>query len=123
MLKKIMNRSEDLTYKNVNEICSKYAAIAYPKVRIADVLKIKKSGISKVLIESQMTGNNFPIPIFEVAEDIAIIHLYDTLSNILKGDMNKAVHPNDINQAIHNKKSSYGSPISGASCGNMRIKY
>ncbi|MDP9729367.1 plasmid pRiA4b ORF-3 family protein (plasmid) [Alicyclobacillus sp. TC] len=46
MFKKIMNLSEAITYNQAQEICERNGAVAYPKVRLADILPIENSGIS-----------------------------------------------------------------------------
>ncbi|MDM5305814.1 DUF2726 domain-containing protein [Peribacillus frigoritolerans] len=42
-LRKIMNRSEEITYEAVKEICEKYKARVFPKVNLNDVFELKKS--------------------------------------------------------------------------------
>ncbi|HDR4881555.1 DUF2726 domain-containing protein [Bacillus cereus] len=49
MLKKLMNWSESITHKKVLEICERNNAVAYPKVRLADIFSIEGSGISNEL--------------------------------------------------------------------------
>lgn len=44
--KKILNLHEEVTQRNLKEICEKYGALVFPKVRVADVLAIEGSGIS-----------------------------------------------------------------------------
>lgn len=48
-LKKLQNEPERFTNENVDRVCNKYSAKAYPKVRLADVFEINGSGISKEL--------------------------------------------------------------------------
>ena len=45
-LKKIFNTPEKETHEKLNEICNKYGAAVYPKIRLADILPIENSGIS-----------------------------------------------------------------------------
>ncbi|KIV58963.1 hypothetical protein AM501_09500 [Aneurinibacillus migulanus] len=49
MLKKLQNEPEKLTSDQIEEICKKYGAKVYPKIRVADVFEITGSGISNEL--------------------------------------------------------------------------
>lgn len=49
MVKKILNMHEEVTNQRLKEICDKLGAHVYPKMRVADVLKIEDSGISNEL--------------------------------------------------------------------------
>jgi hypothetical protein len=57
LLKKIMNLSEAITHKQVQEICQRHGAVAYPKVRLADVLPIEGSGISNDLFSFALASH------------------------------------------------------------------
>ncbi len=57
MLKKIMNLSEAITHKQVQEICQRHGAVAYPKVRVADILPIEGSGISNDLFSFALASH------------------------------------------------------------------
>ncbi|SHK65975.1 DUF2726 domain-containing protein [Alicyclobacillus tolerans] len=57
MLKKIMNLSEAITYKQTQEICERNGAVAYPKVRLADILPIENSGISDELFKFALASH------------------------------------------------------------------
>ncbi|PWN56488.1 hypothetical protein DEH80_06555 [Abyssibacter profundi] len=45
MLKQLLNLPESVTDQRLREICDDFDATVYPKVRVADVLPIEKSGI------------------------------------------------------------------------------
>lgn len=45
-LKRILNLHEEATYLGLREVCEAYGSHVYPKVRVADVLKIEGSGIA-----------------------------------------------------------------------------
>lgn len=57
MLKQIMNPRESITYKHVNEIAARYNAAAYPKIRMADILLIERSGIPNDLFTFALTAH------------------------------------------------------------------
>jgi len=49
MLKKLLNLPESVTDQRLREVCEEFDAHVFPKVRVADVLKIERSGISDEL--------------------------------------------------------------------------
>jgi len=49
MLKKLLNLPESVTDQRLREVCEDFKAHVFPKVRVADVLKIERSGISDEL--------------------------------------------------------------------------
>ncbi len=49
MLKKLLNLPESVTDQRLREVCEDFDAHVFPKVRVADVLKIERSGISDSL--------------------------------------------------------------------------
>ncbi|MFX4303677.1 DUF2726 domain-containing protein [Alicyclobacillus tolerans] len=57
MFKKIMNLSEAITYNQAQEICERNGAVAYPKVRLADILPIENSGISDELFKFALASH------------------------------------------------------------------
>lgn len=51
MLKRVLNCPEQITYRRLREVCDRRSARVYAKVRLADVLPIEGSGISRPLYE------------------------------------------------------------------------
>ncbi|PEA18096.1 hypothetical protein CN930_12880 [Bacillus cereus] len=68
MLKKLQNKYEKLTHDYVKEVCDKYDADVYPKVRLADVFEISGSGISKDLYRYALMSH-FDTIIFNSEQD------------------------------------------------------
>jgi hypothetical protein len=55
--KRILNYDEEATYGRLQESCKRNNAAVYPKVRIADVLPIERSGISSELFGFALKGH------------------------------------------------------------------
>lgn len=51
MLKRLLNRSEQTAYSQLQEVCTRRSAKLYTKVRLADVLPIENSGLPGLLFE------------------------------------------------------------------------
>ena len=51
MFKRMLNFPERITYNRLIDVCARRSAQVYAKVRLADVLPIENSGISKLLYE------------------------------------------------------------------------
>lgn len=76
MLKKLLNRPEQITYARLRETCARHNAEVYAKVRLADVLPIEGSGLSQELYEFSLqahydfvvTGRD-QVPLFAVEFD------------------------------------------------------
>ncbi len=51
MLKKLLNTPERITYGRLSEICARHVTAVYAKVRLADILPIEGSGLSKAMYE------------------------------------------------------------------------
>lgn len=45
-VKKILNSFEEATHRSLKEVCEKYGAFVFPKLRVADVFAIEGSGLS-----------------------------------------------------------------------------
>lgn len=77
LIKKIFNEYERITYERVLEICKKVNASVFPKVRIADIFNITKSGISdrdysfalKSHFDFTVFDNESKFPLFAVEFD------------------------------------------------------
>lgn len=73
---RLMNKYEELTFEEIKKVTDKAGVSVYPKVRIADVLKISKSGLSNKEYEYALKAhfdfvvcNNEHIPEFSVEFD------------------------------------------------------
>ena len=49
MLKRLLNLPEEVTHKKLSQVCERYGALIYIKIRLADVFEIRNSGISSSL--------------------------------------------------------------------------
>lgn len=83
MLKKLQNKYEKLTNDYVDEVCKRYGALTYAKVRLADVFKIEGSGISNELYSYALKAHFDTIvydsdllPLFAVEFD-GSTHIFD----------------------------------------------
>ena len=48
MLKKILNKTEKITHKQILDVCNNHNVSVYPKIRLADIFTIKNSGITNI---------------------------------------------------------------------------
>jgi hypothetical protein len=74
-----------------------------------------------VLSTADMKGQNFPVPIADVLEDITVVQLYNVLTQTLNNELN-AVSPETVNQVISEMKLKYGHIVFGGSFSHLKIK-
>lgn len=95
VLKKIMNRSEDFTYRTVKEICDKYNTAVYPKVRLADIFPIENSGIADELYSFALKSHFDVIVIDELGYPLFAVEfdgeLHQTLTQVKRDEMKNAL--------------------------------
>ncbi len=57
LLKQILNIPEQITYRRLHVVCTRWKALVYAKVRLADVLPIESSGIPSELYDFALTAH------------------------------------------------------------------
>jgi hypothetical protein len=75
-VKKILNLHEEVTHRRLGDVCEKYHAVVFPKIRLADVFPIGNSGISheeyRFALQSHfdfVISDNSHTPLFAVEFD------------------------------------------------------
>jgi len=58
MLKRLLNRPEEVTYSRLREICERNEAHVHSKIRIKDVIETDNSGISDDLYQFALRATN-----------------------------------------------------------------